>query len=141
MTASPSYVLAIDLGTSGPKAALVSEHGEVSARSIRTIVTRLIPPNGAEQDPDDVWGAVASAIREITGTAGVPRESIVAVAVASQYFSIVPVGADGEAVGPLLLWLDARGGPHAVALYSKHPNAFLRWMEGTDDQSWRDELE
>ncbi|HLC27923.1 MAG TPA: FGGY-family carbohydrate kinase [Dehalococcoidia bacterium] len=129
MTASPRYVLAIDLGTSGPKAALVSEHGDVFARAIRTIVTRLIPPNGAEQDPDDVWGAVVSAIREINGAAGVSPASIVAVAVASQYFSIVPVGADGEAVGPLLLWQDGRGGPHSIALHSKHPTAFPRWME------------
>jgi len=123
------HVLAIDLGTSGPKAALVSERGEVSARAVRTIATHLIPPNGAEQEPDEVWGAVAGAIREIAGTADVPHESIVAIACASQYFSIVPVGADGEAVGPLLLWLDGRGGPHSVALYSKHPTAFPRWME------------
>jgi xylulokinase len=129
MTASPCYVLAIDLGTSGLKAALVSEHGEVSARAIRTIRTRLIPPNGAEQDPEEIWGAVTGAMREIIGTADVPPESIVAVAVAAQYFSIVPVGADGEAVGPLLLWQDGRGGPQSVALYSKHPNAFSRWME------------
>src|SRR3972149_5162164 len=100
MTTHPRHVLAVDLGTSGPKAALVSEHGEISARAIRTIVTRLIPPNGAEQDPDDVWGAVASAIREINGTAGVPRESIVAVAVAAQYFSILPARAGGGAGGP-----------------------------------------
>ncbi len=123
------HVLAIDLGTSGPKAALVSEHGEVSARAVRTIATHLIPPNGAEQDPDEVWEAVTSAIREIAGAADVPRESIVAIACAAQYFSIVPVGADGEAIGPLLLWLDGRGGPHSVALYSKHPTAFTRWME------------
>jgi xylulokinase len=129
MTGSHRYVLAIDLGTSGLKVALVSARGDVSARAFRTIVTRLIPPNGAEQDTDDIWGAVASAIREVIGTAGVSPGSILAVAVASQYFSIVPVGADGEAVGPLLLWQDGRGGPHSVALYSKHPNAFPRWME------------
>ncbi|MEO6197476.1 MAG: FGGY-family carbohydrate kinase [Dehalococcoidia bacterium] len=123
------HVLAIDLGTSGPKAALVSENGEVSARAVRSIATRLIPPDGAEQDPREVWGAVAEVIREVVSTASVPRESIVAVAVAAQYFSIVPVGADGEAVGPLLLWLDGRGGPHSIALYSKHPTAFPRWME------------
>src|SRR3972149_5948427 len=103
------HVLAVDLGTSGPKAALVSERGEVSARAVRTIATHLIPPNGAEQDPDEVWEAVAGAIREITGTADVPRESIVAIACASQYFSIVPVGAGGGAVGRPLPWLARPG--------------------------------
>ena len=129
MTATLRYILAIDLGTSGPKAALVSERGDVSARAVRSIATRFIPPNGAEQDPGEIWGAVSSAIREVIGAAGVAPESIVAVAVASQYFSIIPVGADGEAAGPLLLWRDGRGGPQSVALYGKHPNAFSRWME------------
>ena len=121
------YVLAIDLGTSGLKAALVSESGDVAARASRAIATHLIPPNGAEQDPDEIWAAVTGAIREVA--AGAPRESIVAVTCASQYFSIVPVGADGKAAGPLLLWLDGRGGPQAMAIYRRHPAAFPRWME------------
>jgi xylulokinase len=123
------YVLAIDLGTSGPKAALVSEDGAVSARAVRGIATHLIPPHGAEQDPAEIWDAVSGVMREVVASAGASRESIGAVAVAAQYFSIIPVGADFEAVGPMLLWLDGRGGPHSVALYSKHPTAFPRWME------------
>jgi xylulokinase len=124
---TPRYVLAIDLGTSGLKAALVSENGDVAARATRAIVTQVIPPNGAEQDPDEIWAAVTGAIRDVA--AGVPRESIVAVTCASQYFSIVPVGADGKAAGPLLLWLDGRGGPHSMAVYRRHPTAFQRWMD------------
>lgn len=123
------HVLAIDLGTSGLKVALVSDKGSVSARAFRPIATQLIPPKGAEQDPDEIWNAITEAMREVIGAAGVPSESIVAVAVASQYFSIVPVGADGEAVGPLILWQDGRGGPHSVSLYGKHPNAFPRWVD------------
>jgi xylulokinase len=121
------YVLAIDLGTSGLKAALVSEAGDVAARAARPIDTNVIPPDGAEQDPDAIWAAVTGAMREVA--AGAPRDSIVAVTCASQYFSIVPVGADGEAVGPLLLWLDGRGGPQTMAMYSRQPTAFPRWIE------------
>jgi xylulokinase len=129
MTESNRRVLAIDLGTSGLKAALISERGDVSARAFRSIGTQQIPPNGAEQDPDLIWDAVSSAAREVIGASGVPTESIVAVAAASQYFSIVPVGVDGRAVGPLLLWQDGRGGPHSMAVYRRHPAAFQRWME------------
>jgi xylulokinase len=124
---TPRYVLAIDLGTSGLKAALVSENGDVAARAARAIVTHVIPPNGAEQDPDEIWAAVTGAIRDVA--ADVPHESIIAVTCCSQYFSIVPVGVDRKAAGPLLLWMDGRGGPHCMALYRRHPNAFQRWME------------
>jgi xylulokinase len=123
------YVLAVDLGTSGPKAALVSQNGEVPARAARSIKTHLIPPNGAEQDPAKVWDSVSGVMRDVVTASSVPPESIIAVAVAAQYFSIIPVGADFEATGSLLLWLDGRGGQHSVALYSKHPTAFPRWME------------
>lgn len=125
----PVHALAIDLGTSGPKVALVSDEGQVSARAVRGIQTYYIPPNGAEQDPDEIWDAVSSAVREVVGASGVHPKEIAAVAVTSQYFSIVPVGADARAVGPLILWQDSRGGPQAIALYSKHPTAFPRWME------------
>lgn len=124
-----TYVLAVDLGTSGPKAALVSETGKVAATSIRSISTRLIDPNGAEQDANEVWSAVADAMREVIKNSGVAPGSIAAVALASQYFSIVPVGADGEAAGPLLLWMDQRGGPQSMALLGRHPQAFTRWLE------------
>jgi xylulokinase len=124
---TPRYALAIDLGTSGLKAALISESGDVAARTTRAIATHVIPPNGAEQDPDEIWAAVTGAIRDVA--AGSPRESIVAVTCASQYFSIVPVGADGKAAGPLLLWLDGRGGPLSMAIYQRNPAAFQRWMD------------
>jgi xylulokinase len=124
-----TYVLAVDLGTSGPKAALISESGQVAARAVRSISTRLIGANGAEQDASEVWSAVADAMRETISRSGVPPEAIAAVTCASQYFSIVPVGADGQAVGPLLLWMDGRGGTQSMALHSRHPQAFSQWLD------------
>ena len=123
------HILAIDVGTSGLKAALVSEQGVVAARASRGIATQLIPPNGAEQDAEAIWSALVSAIRELLGSSGASSDSVVAVTCASQYFSIVPVDEDCRPVGPLLLWLDGRGGRNATAVYSRHPEAFARWIE------------
>jgi hypothetical protein len=47
--------LAIDLGTSGPKVALVSVQGEVLACEIETTPVMLLPGGGAEQAPNDWW--------------------------------------------------------------------------------------
>jgi xylulokinase len=129
MQRSVRHVLAIDLGTSGPKVALVSERGEIAAAAARRVPIRLIPPAGAEQDPDEIWAAIRSAIHEVMQRADVAPDAIVAVACASQYFSIVPVDADGRAVAPLLLWMDGRGAAQAMALHGRHPHAFERWIE------------
>ena len=55
---SSTYVLAIDLGTSGCKAALVSVHGRVVAWCFHAVDLRILPGGGAEQDPDDWWDAL-----------------------------------------------------------------------------------
>lgn len=129
MSPSPRHVLAIDLGTSGPKVALVSERGEIAASTSRQVTTRFLPPTGAEQEPAEIWAAIRSAVQQVIDMAGLPREAIVAVACAAQYFSVVPVDAQGDAVGPLLVWMDGRGGPHALSIHMNHPDAFERWVE------------
>ncbi len=129
MSSAPRHVLAIDLGTSGPKVALVSEHGELTAAAARQVVTRFIPPDGAEQDPAEIWQAIRGAVHEVMYKAQLPRTAIAAVACTSQYFSVVPAGADGQAVGPLIVWMDTRGGRHSMALHASKPGAFERWIE------------
>ncbi|HYO18511.1 MAG TPA: FGGY family carbohydrate kinase, partial [Dermatophilaceae bacterium] len=55
------HVLAIDLGTSGPKAAVVDVTGR-TAGTARVPVDTLTQPGGiAEQDPHQIWQAVKSA--------------------------------------------------------------------------------
>ena len=51
-------ILAIDLGTSGPKVALVSTDGQVRACQIEKTTRRLLPDGGAEQDPNEWWRAI-----------------------------------------------------------------------------------
>lgn len=124
-----AHVLAIDVGTSGLKAALVADSGAVAARATRPIATQVIPPDGAEQDAEAVWRSLAEAVRELISTSGVRAGDVAAVTCASQYFSVVPVAADGRPAGPMLLWLDSRSGQQSTAIYSKHPAAFPRWLE------------
>ncbi len=48
---STRYVLALDLGSGGYKAAIVADSGEVIASADGDITTHLLPGGGAEQDP------------------------------------------------------------------------------------------
>ena len=59
-------ILAIDLGTSGPKVALVTTEGEVLASEVESTELFLSEGGGAEQDPDDWWRAIMTATRRIT---------------------------------------------------------------------------
>ena len=61
----PVDVLAVDLGTGGPKVAVVSESGTILASAFVPVATRLLPGGGAEQDPEEWWQAVVSAARSV----------------------------------------------------------------------------
>ena len=71
---SGKYVLAIDLGSSGCKAALVSVHGRVMAWRFRAVETRILPGGGAEQDPDDWWDALLESCGDLVSREVVPRQ-------------------------------------------------------------------
>jgi xylulokinase len=103
------HVLAIDLGTSGPKVALVGLDGSIADR--QTGRTRLLlgPGGAAEQDPDDWWAAIGSAVTGLLGRAAVPAGDVVAVAVTCHWSGTVAVDADGRHLGNALIWMDSRG--------------------------------
>ena len=55
MPADEKYILAIDLGTSGPKVALVSVQGELVSSEFEETQLLLLPEGGAEQSPTEWW--------------------------------------------------------------------------------------
>ena len=105
----PECILAVDLGTSGPKVALVTIEGEVLASEVESTELILSEGGGAEQDPDDWWRAIVTAARRITDRELVPRERIIAIGVTSQWAGTVPVDEAGNAIARAMIWLDSRG--------------------------------
>jgi xylulokinase len=103
------HVLAIDLGTGGPKVALVALDGTVTDHDRDTTALLLGPGGAAEQDPDDWWRSITAAVRRLMGRAAVPADGIVAVCVTAQWSGTVAVGADGTALMNAIIWMDSRG--------------------------------
>jgi xylulokinase len=120
-------VLAIDLGTGGPKVAVVDETGRTLAWSARPVHTTMLPPDGAEQDPHAMWEAVVDAARATLASWGGDVAALRAVAVTSQFMSTVPVAADGTPVGPCIMWMDGRGGADNLALLNDR--SFPLWID------------
>jgi xylulokinase len=122
-------VLSIDLGTGGPKVALVATDGSIVAAAVRPITTTFVGSNGAEQDPEAIWQAILSASKQVIHEAGRPAHEILGVTCTSQYLSIVPIDARGRPVGNMIPWMDGRGSALTRRLYAENPKAFPRWLE------------
>jgi xylulokinase len=110
------HVLAIDLGTSALKVALVSLAGDVVAAEQETCQVTLLPGGGAEQHPQGWWDLITKASARLVAGSGVPADSIAAVSCTAQWSGTVPVGADGSPVRDALIWMDSRGAPYVRAI-------------------------
>jgi xylulokinase len=111
-TDSTKYILAIDLGTSGPKVALVSTAGEVVGYEFEETPIILLPNGGAEQRPDDWWNALKTASRRLLARGMVPAEEIVALNCTTQWSGTVAVDRDGHPLMNAIIWMDSRGAPY-----------------------------
>lgn len=107
----PGYVLAIDLGTSGPKVALVATDGKLVAWEFEPVPLLLLAGNGAEQRPADWWTAICRAARRLLARHGSLVKRIRAVACTGQWSGTVAVDQLGAPLANAILWMDARGAP------------------------------
>lgn len=113
---SAKYVLAIDLGSGGPKVVLVSDRGELIDQVRNATPTILLPDGGAEQDPQAWWNAIDDGVRRILARRLVSVDDIVAICCASQWSVTVPVDRQGQHLANAVHWMDARGARYTRAI-------------------------
>lgn len=110
------YFLGVDLGTGGPKVALVAADGQLLGHEAESVELSLLPGGGAEQDPDEWWAAISTATRRLVDRGLAPVEEIEAICISAQWGGLVPVDAAGKHLRNALIWMDSRGAPYSQAL-------------------------
>jgi xylulokinase len=115
--ATDRYLLGLDVGTSGAKALLIDEAGEVVASSTTEYPMFTPRPLWAEQNPEDWWQAAADSIREVLRRVD-PRD-VVAVGLTGQMHGLVLLDASGKVLRPCIMWNDQRTGAQCVAITEK----------------------
>ncbi len=138
MSSDAQYVLAIDLGSSGPKVSLVSPTGELVGRASGRTSTLTTPDGGGEQDPDEWWRVIGGCIRQLLAESGVSPAQIVALSCATQWSVTVPVDRQGRHLMNAIHWSDSRGAPHTkrvtdglVKVAGYGLRRMLRWVKLT----------
>ncbi len=137
-SADDEFVLAVDLGTGGPKVAVVAASGRIVAHATEPVALRLLEGGGAEQDPAEWWTAIVAAARRALEEAAVAPGSFIGLGCTAQWSGTVAVGSDGEPIMPAVIWMDSRGnkairkvagGPVNVLGYD--PRKLMRWVQVT----------
>jgi xylulokinase len=110
-----AYIIGVDIGTQGTKAALFNERMDSLAEAFEA--SRLIQPEAGVvwQEADDIYGSVIRVIKELTakaGAKGVKGAEIAAIGVDSQMAGIMGIDTAGEASTYYDSWLDNRCGAY-----------------------------
>ena len=102
-------ILAVDLGTSGVKVAVIGVRGELVASAVERYPLHVLGGGGVEQDPADWWDAVVRGTRRVLGEPGVDPARVVGVGCSAQWSGTVPVDDRGRPLMRAVIWMDSRG--------------------------------
>src|SRR5581483_9349258 len=98
------YLLGIDVGTSGARALLIREDGSTVAAATSEYALHTPQPLWAEQEPEDWWQAMVSAVTEVVVESGIQPGEIAAVGLSGQMHGLVLLDAAGRVLRPSIIW-------------------------------------
>jgi len=99
-------LLGVDIGTSACKVAVFNKQGEVIASGNGDYQVYYPHPGWAEQNPDEWWSAVCSAIGDVLRKGNVKPEEIKGIGVDGQSWSAIPIDKDGNVLTNTPIWMD-----------------------------------
>jgi glycerol kinase len=79
-----SRILAIDAGTTGITALVVTEDAAVVAKGYREFPQHFPRPGWVEHDPEEIWKATLAATRQALDTAGIEASDLASVGITNQ---------------------------------------------------------
>lgn len=108
-----SFLLGIDLGTSGCKMTVFDFEGNVIAANTRTYRTYYPQTGHVEQDANEWWEVVCEGIQYILQHNAVEPGQIAAIGVDGTSWACLPVDREGKPLRQVMLWLDRRADEQA----------------------------
>ena len=103
-----TYVLGIDIGTSGTKTILFDEKGKEMSSAFKDYPLYQPQIGWAEQKPEDWWEAVVVTISSAIKKSGVAIEDIKGIGLSGQMHGLVMLDKEGQVLRPSIIWCDQR---------------------------------
>ncbi|MBD3308707.1 xylulose kinase [candidate division KSB3 bacterium] len=102
------YLIGIDIGTQGTKAALFAEGGRCLAEAFQKSDLHQPSPGIVEEDPETQVASVCATIKNCVQQAQIDPAAVAGIGIDGQMAGILGVGVDGRNVTPYDSWLDTR---------------------------------
>lgn len=123
-------LLGIDVSTTGVKALVVDDKGEIVASSTTPLHLSTPKPLWSEQHPHDWWQAAVASIRNVLGETD--AADITAIGLTGQMHGLVLLDEHGEVLRPAILWNDQRCGEQCDEIRASLGKEHLIRISGND---------
>jgi len=111
-----AYLLGLDISTTGAKALLIDEAGNVAASATTEYPLSTPRPLWSEQAPEDWWQGACASIQGALKQAGLTGEDVSGVGLTGQMHGLVLMDKSGHVLRPAILWNDQRTGPQCAEI-------------------------
>ena len=103
-----TYLIGIDVGTTGAKTILIDEQGNLVASFLEEYPLHTPRPKWAEQDPADWWRATVNSIKNVLAQSKVKPDDVKGLGLSGQMHGLVLIDKDHNVLRPAILWCDVR---------------------------------
>jgi xylulokinase len=103
-----TYLIGIDVGTTGAKTILIDQRGDLVASSLEEYPLHTPRPKWAEQDPADWWRATVNSIKNVLAQSRVKPDDVKGLGLSGQMHGLVLIDKDHNVLRPAILWCDVR---------------------------------
>lgn len=127
-----SYFLGIDISTTGAKALVIDERGQVISSATTPLTLSTPKPLWSEQSPQEWWEGCTASIHAALAEAGVGGDAIAAVGLTGQMHGLVLLDEAGHVLRPAILWNDQRTQAECDLMRAKVGRERLIQITGND---------
>lgn len=124
--------MGLDISTTGAKALLIDQDGQVIASATAPLTLTTPRPLWSEQDPNQWWNGIADSIRQALSAAHVSGSEVAAVGLTGQMHGLVLLDESGDVLRPAILWNDQRTGSQCDRMRERLGKERLIQITGND---------
>lgn len=118
-----AYYIGLDIGTSGVKAALMSQDGVLVADALSPLTVTRPHPGWSEQSPTAWWDATQSAIDALAKAEPQKISKVRGIGLSGQMHGATLIDKDDQVLRPAILWNDGRSSAECTEIEQDCPNS------------------
>ena len=126
-----SFLVAVDIGTTSTKAAVIDAEGRIHAVLSEGYPLYTPAPGRAEQQPDEIVDAVTKAVSSVIAKAGASANDIRCIVFSSAMHSLIALDREGAPLTPSITWADNRSAPYVNLLREQYDAHAIYSATGT----------